>query len=77
MYQKYTTRISNSLLQKMLISFVTDYCYNQEYIVGIDATGFKSAFSQYYDNKTTSNDAKITYQKYNIVDTNRQLICQR
>lgn len=76
--QKFTARISNSILQKILLSFVTVYCYNQEHIVGIDVTGFKSAFSQYYDNRTTSNFSKRrTFIKNTIsADTNRQLICR-
>jgi hypothetical protein len=82
--QKFTARISNSLLQRLLLSFVTIYYHIQEYTIGIDATGFKSAFSQYYENRiATVIDAtnhiarRRTFIKNTIcADTNRQLICR-
>jgi hypothetical protein len=76
--QKFTTRISNSLLQRLLLSFVTVYYCSQEYTIGIDATGFKSAFSQYYDNRvTTTNSIKRrTFIKSTVsADTNTQFLC--
>lgn len=82
--QKFATRISNSMLQKILISFVTAH-YKQEQTIGIDATGFKSAFSQYYGNRTATtintvpNDiaTRRVFIKNTIsADTNRQLICR-
>ena len=78
--QKFAARISNSILQKILLSFVIAHDnQGQGHTIGIDATGFKSAFSQYYDNRTatTANVSKRTFIKNTIcVDTNRQLICK-
>lgn len=74
--QKFTARISNSLLQRLLLSFITAYT-NQRHNIGIDATGFKSAFSQYYDNRITTNYSKRRKFIKNTIsaDTNRQMIC--
>ncbi len=65
--------------KKILLSFVTAY-NTQRHTIGIDATGFKSAFSQYYRDRTstaTSNvDNRRTFIKNTVsADTNRQLIC--
>ncbi len=79
--QKFTARISNSLLQKILLSFITTY-NTQRHIICIDTTGFKSAFSQYYKDRTSSTatnnvDKRRTFIKNTIcADTNRQLICR-
>ena len=76
--QKFASRISNSFLQKVLISFATT-CNNQEdVVVGIDATGFKSAFSQYYDDitcNTTSVNKRPFIKSILCADTNKQMIC--
>jgi hypothetical protein len=80
--QKFTAKISNLFAKekKVLLSFVTTY-NTQRHTIGIDTTGFKSAFSQYYGDRTstaTSNvDKRRTFIKNTIcADTKRQLICR-
>jgi hypothetical protein len=78
--QKFTARVSNSILQKVLLSFVSA-CDIQLHAIGIDATGFKSAFSQYYGNRTAASPNNIarrrTFIKNTIsAETNSQLICR-
>ncbi len=64
----------------MLLSFVTVFI-TPRHIVGIDATGFRSAFSQYYrdriaiDSVNNINKRKTFIKSTIAADTNRQMIC--
>ena len=71
--QKFTDRISNSLLEKIISSFIVISC-TKHIFVGIDSTGFKITHaSQYYTERT---EARRKYAKLSIgADVLQQIIC--
>ncbi len=74
--QKFTERIQNSLLEKVLQSFIvlSDIIHA---FVGIDATGFKiTTCSQYYSEIIDTKQKKRKYTKISIgSDVLKQIIC--
>ena len=71
--QKFTHRINNSLLEKIISSFIV-ISGTKHIFVGIDSTGFKITHSsQYYAERT---EARRKYAKLSIgADVLQQIIC--
>src|SRR5215467_7875473 len=71
--QKFTDRINNSLLEKIISSFIV-ISGTKHIFVGIDSTGFKITHSsQYYAERT---EARRKYAKLSIgADVLQQIIC--
>jgi hypothetical protein len=71
--QKFTDRISNSLLEKIISSFIV-ISGTKHIFVGIDSTGFKMTHaSQYYSDRT---GLRRKYAKLSIgADVLQQIIC--
>ena len=71
--QKFTDRINNSLLEKIISSFIV-ISGTKHVFVGIDSTGFKITHaSQYYAERT---EARRKYAKLSIgADVLQQIIC--
>ncbi len=71
--QKFTDRINNSLLEKIISSFIVISC-TKHIFAGIDSTGFKITHaSQYYTDRT---ELRRKYAKLSIgVDVLQQIIC--
>ena len=71
--QKFTDRINNSLLEKIISSFIVISAYKHIF-AGIDSTGFKITHaSQYYTDRT---ELRRKYAKLSIgVDVLQQIIC--
>jgi hypothetical protein len=71
--QKFTDRINNALLEKIISSFIV-ISGTKHIFVGIDSTGFRmTSASQYYAERT---DARRKYAKLSIgADVLQQIIC--
>ena len=71
--QKFTDRINNSLLEKIISSFI-EISGTKHIFAGIDSTGFKiTDASQYYTHRT---ELRRKYAKLSIgVDVLQQIIC--
>jgi hypothetical protein len=72
--QKFADRISNTLLEKIISSFIVISSCTKHIFAGIDSTGFKMTHaSQYYAERTA---ARRKYAKLSIgADVLQQLIC--
>ena len=72
--QKFADRISNTLLEKIISSFIVISACTKHIFAGIDSTGFKMTHaSQYYTERTA---ARRKYAKLSIgADVLQQIIC--
>jgi hypothetical protein len=74
--QKFTGRINNALLEKIISSFII-ISGTRRVFVGIDSTGFKlTRTSQYYTDRTDRTGYRRKYAKLSIgADVLKQIIC--